>query len=176
MIFFPGRFKYKSHTVLMGLLIVMFCVSIVKGEKVTAQNKETIQKDEPIISAKKTSPTTIELLLEHDHKMLIDFYGENIFRVFQDNSGGKMREPEARPQAKILVPEPRRPVAILNLKDENGFITITTGKVRVEFNKKNSLMKVVNLNTNAVVIEEARPVEFDTSKTVVSLKENPGES
>ena len=43
--------------------------------------------------------------------MTIDFYGENIFRVFQDNSGGIIRGPEAKPEAQILVDQPRRKVS-----------------------------------------------------------------
>lgn len=132
-------------------------------------------QNESVIGAKKINPTTIELSLPGNHVMLVDFYGDNIFRVFQDNSGGMIRDPEAKPEAKILVNNPRHTVSSLNVTDENGMINITTPKVSVQFEKKTSLMKVLNLLTNKTVIEETAPVEFDTSKIIVSLKENPDE-
>lgn len=58
--------------------------------------------------------------------MLFDFYGKNIFRVSQDNSDGMVREPESKPEAQILVNNPRRPVTKLSLTDEGGYITIST--------------------------------------------------
>ncbi len=33
--------------------------------------------------------------------MTLDFYGENIFRMFQDNAGGVIRDPQAEPEAKF---------------------------------------------------------------------------
>jgi alpha-glucosidase (family GH31 glycosyl hydrolase) len=150
-------------------------ISTLKAEKISHKKESVTQQIEPIISAKKINPTTIDLSLTDNHHMLIDFYGDNIFRVFQDNSGGIMRAPEAKPGAKILVDTPRRNVSTLKLDDENGFITITTAKVSVQFDKKTSLMKVVNLKTNKVVVEEVAPVEFDPKKVVITLKENPDE-
>lgn len=79
--------------------------------------------------------------------MLIDFYGENIFRVLQDNSGKMIRDPETKPEAQILINNPRRAVSKLYLSDENGFISITTGKSNVQLDKKTSLLKVINLKT-----------------------------
>ena len=68
--------------------------------------------------------------------MSFDFYGENIFRVFQDNAGGIIRDPEAKPEAQILVNNPRFFVSTLNLID--GSNLITTGKIKVEIDKNTS--------------------------------------
>ncbi|RZK58922.1 MAG: hypothetical protein EOO91_06730, partial [Pedobacter sp.] len=73
-----------------------------------------------VISAKKINETSIELLLSDNQKRILDFYGENIFRMFQDNVGGTLRDPEAKPEAKILVENPRRPVTSLNIVDANN--------------------------------------------------------
>lgn len=48
-------------------------------------------------------------------------------------------------------------------------------KVRIELDKKTTLMKVANLTTNAYVIEEMAPVVFDLKKVTVTLKEKPEE-
>ena len=50
-------------------------------------------------SVKKINPTTVEVRFDGGERMMLDFYGKNIFRVFQDNSGGIIREPEAKPEA-----------------------------------------------------------------------------
>ena len=55
----------------------------------------------PIVGAKKINPTTVEILFPNSQRMTLDFYGENIFRVFQDNSGSVIRDPQAKPAAQI---------------------------------------------------------------------------
>ena len=50
----------------------------------------------PIVGAKKINPTTVEILFPNSQRMTLDFYGENIFRVFQDNSGSVIRDPQDR--------------------------------------------------------------------------------
>ena len=48
--------------------------------------------------------------------MTLDFYGDNIFRVFQDNAGGIIRNPEAKPEAQILVDNPRMSLSKLDIE------------------------------------------------------------
>ena len=66
-----------------------------------------------VTQAKKLNATTVELSFSNNQKMLLDFYGENIFRMFQDNSGQGMRSPQATPLAEILIENPRKPSANL---------------------------------------------------------------
>ena len=133
------------------------------------------QLSSPIINAQKMNPTTIEVLLANGHRMALDFYGENIFRVFQDNAGGIIRDPQASPEAQILVNNPRKPVSKLGLEENADIITITTGKIKVQLDKKTSLLKVINLATNATVMEEVAPIAFEKGKVAITLKENPQE-
>ena len=76
-----------------------------------------------ILRAEKINPTTVDVLFANQQRMTIDFYGENIFRVFQDNSGGIIRDPEAKPEAQILVDQPRRKVSGLSVDEKEGYIT-----------------------------------------------------
>jgi hypothetical protein len=115
------------------------------------------------------------VLLSDNQRMTIDFYGENIFRIFQDNSGGIIRDPEAKPEAKILVDAPRASVSKLDLNDDNDFISITTGKVLIQLDKRTTLLKVINLETNIIALEEAAPILFEQGKATLTLKENPQE-
>lgn len=59
-----------------------------------------------ILHAEKINPTTVDVLFANQQRMTIDFYGENIFRVFQDNSGGIIRDPKAKPEAQTCRPAP----------------------------------------------------------------------
>lgn len=40
-----------------------------------------------IVGAVQINPTTVEILFSNNQRMTLDFYGENIFRMFQDNAG-----------------------------------------------------------------------------------------
>jgi alpha-glucosidase (family GH31 glycosyl hydrolase) len=171
----PVHVKRKIAILFALVFSLLLSFSPANAQQVAKESKEVPYKNETIISAKKINPTTIEVLLSNDHRMLLDFYGENIFRVFQDNSGGVIRDPESKPEAKILVDNPRRTFSKLDLNDENSFISITTGKITVQLDKKTTLLKVINLKTNAVVLEEVKPVLFEKSKTIITVKENGDE-
>ena len=56
-----------------------------------------------IARAKLINPTTVQVDYSDGHILYIDFYGDNIFRLFRDDNGGIIRDPEATPPAKILV-------------------------------------------------------------------------
>ena len=132
-------------------------------------------KEDTIKSAKKMNETTVELLYTDGRKMLVDFYGENIFRLFQDNAGSVMRAPQAKPTAQILVDNPRKPVANIELKDEAGQIIIHTTKTAIVIDKKSSLFKIINREKNTLVAEEIAPILFEKDKVSLTLKENTSE-
>ncbi|TKC09542.1 TIM-barrel domain-containing protein [Pedobacter frigoris] len=133
------------------------------------------QQNQKVISAKKISSTVVEVLLSNNQKLTLDFYGNNIFRLFQDNAGGTMRDPEAKPEAKILVENPRKAVSNLNVKDENNIVTISTDNITVQIDKNTTLLKIINQATKAVILEEAAPVSFEKGLVTLTLKENPQE-
>ncbi len=133
------------------------------------------QQAQTIKGVQRINPTTVDVVFSNNQRMTFDFYGDNIFRMFQDTSGGILRDPQAKPEAQILVNNPRRPVSKLDIMDENGQVTITTGKVKLQLDKSTGLLKVTNLATNTVAFEEAKPVTYEKGKTILTLKENPGE-
>ena len=123
----------------------------------------------------KINPTTVELNLSNKEKVTLDFYGENIFRVFRDNKGGIIRDPKATPEAKILVNNPRRDVKNVTVKEcEKGY-SISTAKIEICICKKSGLMKVKDLTTGKIAFEETAPALFKNSKTTLTLKSNPSE-
>lgn len=155
------------------LLILPF--SPAGAENIPPTRPESGQPAEKIIRAKKINPTTIEILFTNDHRMLIDFYGENIFRIFRDDSGGMIRDPEAKPEAQILVDNPRKSLSSLNFTDADGMISISTETINIQLDKNTPLMKVINLQTNKIVVEEVAPIQFETRKVTLTFKENPEE-
>jgi alpha-glucosidase (family GH31 glycosyl hydrolase) len=132
-------------------------------------------KNPKITTAKVINPTSVEVLYDNNQRLTVDFYGENIFRMFQDNNGGVIRDPESKPEAQILVNNPRRPVSKVELKDENGQIFISTSQVTVLFDKTTSLFKVINRKNQGLAVEEISPMIFEKNKVSLTLKEQPQE-
>lgn len=156
-------------------LPLLFSSSPIQAMRQAEDVRVVAQQVQKIVSAKQINPTTVEVLNAENQRMTFDFYGENVFRVFQDNSGGILRDPEAKPEAQILVDNARRAIAGIDLKDDGNLISITTGKINLQINKQTGLLKVTNLATGAVVLEEAAPLRFEKGKVVMTLKENPQE-
>ncbi|POY35130.1 alpha-xylosidase [Solitalea longa] len=147
----------------------------VNGTPVQSEVRIENQPDAKVVKVQKINSSTVEVVFANNEILTIDFYGENIFRLFKDSSGGLIRDPEAQPEAKILVENPRRPVDKVNVTDINDKITITSKVVSVLIDKNTELFKVINLKTNTVVMEATSPVTFDKKGVVLSLKEYPQE-
>ena len=86
-----------------------------------------------------------------------------------------LRDPEAKPEARILVDNPRVKVYQLEIQDENGQITIATWSTKLQIDKSTTLLKVSDRRTGAILFEEVKPVAYEKGKTILSLKENPDE-
>ena len=128
-----------------------------------------------VIGAKKTTSTAVEVLLSNHQKITFDFYADNLFRVFQDSANAPVRDPEAKPPASILVENPRRPVKVVNLKDEDRLVTLSTDKIKVQIDKNTTLLKVIRLTDNAVILEQAAPTDIKKAIVTLTLKEHPQE-
>ena len=57
-----------------------------------------------IVSVQQINPTTVDVVFSNNQRMTFDFYGDNIFRMFQDNNGGILRDPEAKPEVVFETP------------------------------------------------------------------------
>ena len=129
----------------------------------------------PIQRVKTINPTTIEIWYTNNQHFTLDFYGENIFRVFQDNAGGIIRAPKATPEAQILVDNPRKPINQLDIEENENKISILTEEIKIELDKQSGLMKVIHLKKNQVVFEETSSALFGKNKVTLTLKEEPHE-
>lgn len=128
-----------------------------------------------ILKATKTGPVSVDVLLDSSQHIYIEFYGENIFRVFQAPGGGQPHDPEAKPPAKILVDQPKKTVAALTVTDNGKLVSISTKKLLLTIDKKTGVFTTLNRLTQKSVIEFLAPFYFEKNKVSLTLKEHPDE-
>lgn len=121
------------------------------------------------------NPTTVELCFANHRRVAVDFYGENIFRIFEDHNGGVMRDPEAKPEAHILVDNPRTKVGSLQITEQGDEITLASSKAKVIFNKTTGLFRIVNAENGKTVATQSAPSTFTPEKVTLTLQEQPDE-
>ena len=127
-----------------------------------------------IVEARKINPTTVELIYANGQQLTLDFYGENIVRLFQDNNGGIVRDPKAEPVAHILVNSPRRSTGGVKLNVEDKSVVVATPRIAVNIDRKSGLMTIVN-SKNEKVVEMVEPFAIAAKNTTITLKEHAGE-
>ena len=128
-----------------------------------------------VTDARKINPTTVEVKYADGRTMTLDFYGSNIFRLFQDNSGGILRDPKATPEAQILVNNARRATGGVWVKMSEKNVEISTPKILVNIDRQKVMMSVKNLETGKTVIEWTDPLKFDQKGTTISLRADKDE-
>lgn len=119
--------------------------------------------------------TTVEIVFANQRRVAVDFYGDNIFRIFEDHNDGVMRDPEAKPAARILVDNPRTKVNDLKVTNQDGEVILSTAKARVIFNKTTGLFKIENLENGKTVVTQKAPSLFTPEKVTLNLQEQPDE-
>ena len=155
--------------------LLSFLAILAPQAALCAQNGDETAPPAAIVSAQKINPTTVELLYADGSRMTLDFYGENIFRMFRDDKGGIMRDPESKPEARILVDNPRKAAGEIGIADADGKITVATERIKVIFDKASQLMTVVDAASGKTVAEQTAPIETGDKGVSIALKENPQE-
>ena len=152
------------------MILALSLTSAIPTVSVAAnETKEACAQQQQIIRVQKINPTTVEVIYANGQRMSFDFYGQNIFRVFQDNAGGIIRNPKATPEAQILVDTPRRAVGSVEVKEEKCGYTISTPRIDIKLCTKSGLMSVYDCTTGECVIEEVAAKEFTEKKTSLTL-------
>ena len=163
----------KTFVPILAIAFPLFYTAPIQAE--TNEKTSIVEQTMSIQSICQLNPTTIEIWYVNNQHATIDFYGENIFRVFQDNAGGIIRDPKAMPEAQILVDNPRHPVSKLAIEENGNTVSIHTQSIQIELNKQTSLMKVTNLQNGKVAFEEITPALFGKNKVTLTLKEQANE-
>ena len=132
-------------------------------------------KDESILNIEKTGNTTVQVKYTSGKVRTFDFYGNRIFRIFQDNQGRPIRDPEATPPAKILVENPRSSVSNLNATSDNDNCTISTSDIKILIDKKTGRMQVSDIKLGKIVITELEPIAITDKGYTIKLQEQDDE-
>ncbi len=156
------------------VLPMALCATVAKAaatlSAATMQNTKTEK-----MRIKRINPTTVELTFSFNHRVTVDFYGNHVFRIFEDHNDGVMKDPEAKPIARILTDNPRTKVEKLDILENDNEVTLSTGQVQVVFNKTSALFKIINTKNGKIVAEESTPALFANDKVTLSLHENSDE-
>ncbi len=128
-----------------------------------------------VTGIRRINATTAEVTLSDGHSLTIDFYGPNIFRLFQDNSGGIVRDPQATPEAQILTRNPRRAVGTMSVSDDEQKACACTDEVRVDISKKGALVSITDLRRQQTVVSQTVPTRFEHGQTTITLSQQPDE-
>lgn len=128
-----------------------------------------------IKNIRQLNPSVVEVILSNGKIITIDFYSDHLFRIFRDDEGGILRNPQATPQADILVANPRKKVSNIIISDLGDNYSVSTPEIELIWDKKTSLMSVKDLRNGKIVMKEASPVNFKKGTSSITLLSQPGE-
>src|SRR5690606_41240531 len=120
-------------------------------------------------SVQKINPTTVQVKFSNNQLLLVDFYADNIFRLFQDNKSAVVRDPQAEPAAQILVNNPRKKLHNFELLEKDGSWFISTKDAAMEINKENGLFKIYNIKNKKMVTQSIAPISSNKKKISTPL-------
>ena len=90
-----GNRTLKKAALLGAALFLMIPCFSSQTNPDSGEQTASVQPTLSITKAQKINPNTIEIVFSDNQRMTLDFYGENIFRLFQDKNGGILRNPQA---------------------------------------------------------------------------------
>ncbi len=128
-----------------------------------------------IIKAQQINPTTIELKLDTHRHIFIDFYSGHIFRMVVDSMQNSMHAPQAKPEAQILVSNPRKALKLLQLHTTADSVFISTAQITIAFSKQNTLFTVKNKHSHQTIIRETAPLKLNQQQILMQLHAQPNE-
>lgn len=127
-------------------------------------------------TATRLNPNAVEVRFDGDSTaLLVDFYGPNIFRLFQDPQGGIVRDPQATPPANILVDNPRRDAGAITITETPEGMSVVSSRVKIDFNNSDKLFTVTDLATGKETVRSISPVDYNGKRTVMKLAGRPEE-
>ena len=122
-----------------------------------------------IYGARKINDHAVELLNERGQKITIDFYGPNIFRYFQDSVSNAVRKPAAKPEADILVEQPRKAAGEVQLVTSDRYYTLATAAVEVKIDRVAETLAVTDLRSNREVLHTTAAPTFQQEGVGLTL-------
>ena len=176
--------KNKKHLLGYSLAIALLITgsknnTICAGNKLLtapqAQTNVSTNKNAVISRAVQINPTTVEVYDTDGKHITIDFYANNIFRLFRDDTNPVVRNPQATPPAEILVNNPRLPLTDFTLKDKGNSIIISTRNVTLSIDKRDGRMNVTNNLNGKNALENLMVADINAQGTTVTMKAHTDE-
>ena len=99
--------------------IVLFLLTVICSVGAWADGNQGVKE------VRRQNKQAVEVVYNDGKTMTIDFYGSRIFRVFRDDRGGIVRNPEATPPADILVSDARQETEVWVYQTDTNFIVTT---------------------------------------------------
>ena len=138
------------------------------------------QNGQQVKEVRQLNQRAVEVVYNDGTMMTIDFYGNGIFRVFRDDQGGILRNPEAMPPAEILVKNPRRKVDVLVENRQDEIIVSAVSSIflsnpvptLVKINKMTGLFTIYQGHD---IVSQTAPVEFKDGGYNLRLTMQPDE-
>ncbi|MBE8713639.1 TIM-barrel domain-containing protein [Sphingobacterium hungaricum] len=165
-----------SKTIRIALL-ALFCGGTLTSSAAIRTARAAQEQNDPIkiSSVKQINPSTIEILYSNNTRLWLDFYSDQIVRLFQDNQGGIIRDPKANPEAKILVENPRSASLDLAYAENATALIIQTASITLSIDKASNLISAKDKKTNQEAFAFAKPIQFDKDRVTLTFKEQPDE-
>ncbi|MCM1109503.1 MAG: DUF5110 domain-containing protein [Clostridium sp.] len=171
-----SKFGSSGHAWLLALALPLAGTPAVVQARSVAVQTAAAEAALTVQGVQVINPTTVEIRYSDGSRMTVDFYGDRIFRLFQDKNGGIVRDPKASPEARILTAQPRRALsAAVSVEEGGDAVAVLSEQIRLEIDKKTTCFRLVDRATGRVVTESVRPVEFTKNKVTLALRQTPGE-
>ena len=123
----------------------------------------------------KINPTTAEVRYANGKRLTVDFYGDNIVRLFRDDKGGIVRNPAANPPAVILCDKPRRNTGTISVSRKDNKYILASQSISLSFDGTTSLLSITDLRNGHTVLSETKPISYSPSGYEVTLSRKADE-
>lgn len=104
--------------------LLLAVVAILTTVYMRAQESQSATEVTDVIT---TGESTVAVHFSDGQQRVLDWYGPAIVRVFQDPQGGEIRDPEAHPEAHILVADARQATGTLTITKQSDGKTWAVG-------------------------------------------------
>ena len=123
------------------------------------------------VTARLINPSTAEVSLPSGQTLTVDFYGDNIFRLFCDPKGGIVRNPEANPPPTFSCPAPATPSRPRGhwQRWQRSHSVIARGE---RAHLPEGLISVRDKEGN-MIVEQTEPLTFTDESTTLGFQRGP---
>src|SRR5699024_1304813 len=154
--------------ILMSSLLFISSTVLADDNEQSVSEIESIDQDENVVTLSFTSGVGME----------VTFIKDNLFRLYVDPENEFQEDPTSKREEHIakIVDKDTEDYAEeygkidVDVEDEGDKYRIATKKVALEIDKETSIMRLINLQTNEILWEEAEPLKIEKNKATQTLQ------